>query len=185
MPSESSGRHALAVHPASSAGAVRALDVTLRRPTPDELQLSYTLAGDVSSLRLPEPRPPVRADGLWRHTCFEAFVRRKGAAEYWEYNLSPSGAWAAYHFTGYREGMAPQLKGAPPQISIDAAAELMTLSARLDIGWLVRAAAGATLELALSAVIDDKAHVLSYWALVHPSGKPDFHHADSFVVQLD
>ena len=183
MPAESPGRHALLVHPASDAGAVRTLEVELSRPSPGELQLAYTLTGDITQLRLPEPMPPVRADGLWRHICFEAFIRRAGAAEYWEYNLSPSGAWAAYHFSGYREGMAPLLKGAPPQISFEAAAESVTLAARIDIGWLARA--GTALELALAAVIDDKAHVLSYWALVHPSGKPDFHHAESFVVPLD
>jgi hypothetical protein len=180
-----SARHALSVHSASQAGAVGALDVTLSRPDPGELQLAYTVSGDIAQLRLPEPRPPVRADGLWRHTCFEAFVRRRGGAEYWEYNLSPSGAWAAYHFTGYREGMAPLLKGAPPQISLEAAADSITLTARIDIGWLARAAGDTPLEAALAAVIDDKAHVLSYWALAHPAEKPDFHHAGSFVVALD
>ena len=41
------------------------------------------------------------------------------------------------------------------------------------------------LRLGLAAVIEDKARVLSYWALKHPAEKPDFHHADSFVVELD
>ena len=71
-------------------------------------------SADLAALRLPEPRPAVRTDGLWRHSCFEAFIGHGGARDYWEYNFSPSGAWAAYHFTGYREGMAPLLKGAPP-----------------------------------------------------------------------
>ena len=41
------------------------------------------------------------------------------------------------------------------------------------------------LRLGLAAVIEDKARVLSYWALKHPAEKPDFHHAGSFVVELD
>ena len=53
----------------------------------------------------------MRTDGLWRHTCFEAFIAAAVRPEYWEYNLSPSGAWAAYHFTGYRAGMEPLGEG--------------------------------------------------------------------------
>ncbi len=182
--------YALIPHPASQTGAVRALDVTVGRDagairTPDELVLTYRLSGDIAQLRMPEPRPPVRADGLWRHTCFEAFLVRPGADEYWEYNFSPSGAWAAYHFARYREGMAPLLKGAPPQIWLQASADSVTLTARVDLAWLTRAEAELPLKLGLAAVIDDKAHVLSYWALAHRAEKPDFHHADSFVAGLD
>ena len=35
-------------------------------------------SGDLGALRMPEPRPPVRTDGLWRHTCFEAFIGHAG-----------------------------------------------------------------------------------------------------------
>ncbi len=183
-PAPDSATFPLIAHPGSQPGAVRALDVKLRRPAAGTLELDYTLLADIAQLRLPEPRPPVRADGLWRHTCFEAFIGG-GGGEYWEYNLSPSGAWAAYHFSGYREGMAPLRKGAAPQISVEATAESATLAARIDLGWLARAAGGSALKLGLAAVIDDKAHVLTYWALAHPAEKPDFHHADSFTVSLD
>jgi hypothetical protein len=185
-----SAPHPLIAHPTSLPGAVRAVEVTLRRVSSassrssDALELHYTVSGDVAELRLPEPRPAVRADGLWRHTCFEAFIAG-GGGEYWEYNLSPSGAWAAYHFSGYREGMAPLLKGAAPQISVESTAESLTLRARIDLGWLARAAGGSALKLGLAAVIGDQAHALSYWALAHPSEEPDFHHADSFVVAFD
>src|ERR671928_5206 len=33
-------------------------------------------------------------------------------------------------------------------------------------------------RVAVSAVIEDASGVLSYWALKHPSDKPDFHHPD-------
>ena len=32
-----------------------------------------------SSLRVPAAAPPARADGLWRHTCFEAFIAAPGS----------------------------------------------------------------------------------------------------------
>jgi hypothetical protein len=40
-------------------------------------------------------------------------------------------------------------------------------------------------RLALSAVIEETSGALSYWALRHAAGKPDFHHADAFTHPLD
>jgi hypothetical protein len=40
------------------------------------------------------------------------------------------------------------------------------------------------LRLALSAVIEDENGKLSYWALKHPPGKPNFHHPDAFTLEL-
>jgi hypothetical protein len=36
----------------------------------------------------------------------------------------------------------------------------------------------------VSAVVETLDGALSYWALRHPPGKPDFHHADSFALEL-
>ena len=183
------GRHILLPHPVSEPGAsqdlVQELSVAVARNQADLLKLTYRLSGDLGALRLPEPRPPVRTDGLWRHSCFEAFIGHVGGADYWEYNFSPSGAWAAYHFSGYREGMAAMLKGAPPGITQTIGSENVELAVLLDLSWLAKSSAGVGLRLGLAAVIEDKARVLSYWALKHPAEKPDFHHADSFVVELD
>ena len=39
-------------------------------------------------------------------------------------------------------------------------------------------------ELGISAVIEEQDGRLSYWALAHPPGKPDFHHRDCFALRL-
>jgi ABC-type uncharacterized transport system permease subunit len=41
------------------------------------------------------------------------------------------------------------------------------------------------LALALSVVVEHEDGVLSYWALAHPAAKPDFHHRDAFVLELE
>ncbi len=183
------GRHLLLPHPVSEPGAqsdlVHDLSVAVARQSADILKLTYRLAGDLEALRLPESRAALRTDGLWRHSCFEAFIGHVGASDYWEYNFSPSCAWAAYHFSAYREGMAPLLKGAPPDIARTVSGEAIELAVSLDLSWMARSFGGRGLRLGLAAVIEDKAQVLSYWALKHPAEKPDFHHADSFVVELD
>ena len=40
------------------------------------------------------------------------------------------------------------------------------------------------LRIAAAAVLEDETGTLSYWALRHAPGKPDFHHADGFLLEL-
>jgi hypothetical protein len=183
------GRHFLLPHPVSERGAVQdlvqELAVSVASEPDGRLALHYRLTGELAALQLPEPRAALRTDGLWRHSCFEAFIGHAGGSEYWEYNFSPSGAWAAYHFTAYREGMAPLMKGVPPAMRRQVGQETFELAVALDLSWLTRSPAGVGLRLGLAAVIEDKARVLTYWALKHPGEKPDFHHADGFAIELD
>ncbi|OGB15118.1 MAG: hypothetical protein A3B67_07385 [Burkholderiales bacterium RIFCSPHIGHO2_02_FULL_66_10] len=56
--------------------------------------------------------------------------------------------------------------------------------------WLPRealppAATGAPLVLGLSAVLETRDGLLSYWALHHPTARPDFHHRAGFAHVLD
>lgn len=140
------------------------------------LSLRYVLAGDLKRLRVPAPRRPARRDGLWRHTCFELFVAAPGQPAYQEFNFSPSGEWAAYRFAGYREGRA-SLDCVPPDVRT-------RCEATLEVQAELSCPAGA-LRIGLSAVVEDDAGGLAYWAVRHPSAAPDFHHGASFAVELD
>ena len=95
-----------------------------------------------------------------------------------EYNFSPSGAWAAYQFTGYRAGMRPIVEAARRSTPRNRAAD-STLAASAGSRWL-RCPRRDGLRLGCRAVIEDRDGALSYWALRHPSEKPDFHNADRF-----
>ena len=130
---------------------------------------------DWSIVRIPDPVPPVRTDGLWKTTCFELFLRSEGADGYFEFNFSPSGAWAAYAFDGYRAGMR-DLDIAPPVIAFG--------SGRLEVTLDLASLPGGAWRAGLSAIIEDRDGAKSYWALAHPPGKPDFHHADCFALEL-
>lgn len=122
---------------------------------------------------------PWRADELWRTTCFEAFLRREGEGAYREWNFAPTGNWAAYDFSGYREGMARADVGSPPYIRME---DNFTWWA---VGATFAVPADGTWHLGLSAVLEQKDDTRSYWALAHPEGdKPDFHSPDCFAARL-
>lgn len=152
-----------------------AIDVELSR-NPGELALLYVVSGQIDGLCFPPPAPGSRADGLWKRTCFEAFFRVPGDDAYGEVNLSPSGEWAAYAFEDYRTGMTAADMGSP-RIATRRTGQIFELEAQVDLP-------SGPLCLALSAVIEETNGRKSYWALVHPAAKPDFHHPDSFICEL-
>ena len=138
------------------------------------LWLRFTAIGDPSAIAWPAEAGRGRADDLWRHTCFEAFVVSDEG--YVEYNLSPSGQWASYRFDSPRMGMR-HAEEVGTVSGLDGAFDQMALEGRIELPHGAR-------RLGLSAVIEDVDGHISYWALAHPSAKPDFHHPDSFILDL-
>lgn len=167
-------------HGDSEGTAAEAVEVDLAWPAPGRLALTYVVTGDIAALELPPPSAGGRTDELWKHTCLEAFVGAVGQAGYHEFNLAPSTQWAAYGFSGYREGMAPVEPFEDPGVAVDAAPDRFVQRATLNLGDLPGLRADADWRLALTAVIEQRDGLKSYWALAHPAGRPDFHHADGF-----
>ncbi len=158
---------------------MRRIEVTLRREA-GQLVLGYLLQGEVQTLSLPEFAPLRRGERLWQHSCFEFFVAGAGTAGYYEYNFAPSGLWAAYRLEGYRSGMR-QLPDSAPEFSVQREHDRLQLDARVELP----AGLPSKLHIGLSAVVEDAAGVLSYWAFRHAPDKPDFHHANAFALHLD
>lgn len=173
----------LTCHPACPPAVPIALKVGLQR-SGALLTLVWRLSADPALIVWPAPRPAGPADGLWQHTCFEAFVRRDdGSPAYTEFNFSPSGQWACYRFAAERQraesaetpvaplmGFQPLLDGA----QLTAQIELPDAGLAEDdgIGW----------RIGLSAVVETTGRQLSYWALHHPAERPDFHHPAGHVL---
>ena len=127
---------------------------------------------------IPPQAEPERADELWQTTCFEAFLRPLGGAAYSEWNFAPSGRWASYDFSGYREGMKPAEVDSAPYIRVEDNFTWWALGATIAIP------ADTNWELGLSAVLEEKNGTKSYWALAHPGDKPDFHDPGCFAARL-
>ena len=148
------------------------------------LYCHYTLRGDTARLRLPQVGAGHRADGLWRHTCFEAFVSTAGVAGYYEFNFSPALDWAAYRFDDYRTGMSAATLGQAPGLQVHRSSDALELVATVHLAGLAPLRHAPALRLALAAVIEENDGRLAYWALWHPPGKPDFHHPQGFTLEL-
>ncbi len=179
----------LVCHPSSPCAAVRGIEVRVRRK-PGALSLGFRLHGDLTQVRIPAPRAPRLATQLWVHTCFEAFVAIAGTDAYHEFNFAPSGEWAAYAFRSYRNGalvgdeaFASEAPG--PAIAARHTDAHLEVDATVPLAPLSSRHARAVLRLGLSAVVESTGGSLSYWALRHPAGKPDFHQRDAWVLRLE
>ncbi len=180
-------RYALEMHPESLCAEIFGIAASAVRQTANRLSLRYVVNGVISYVQFPPPAAPGRADELWRHTCFEVFLQVPGSAAYWEFNFSPSGQWAAYQFTGYRAGMRPFEPVVAPTIEMQTERERFAMRVTLDLTTLGLPPNGVW-RAGLSAIIEGSGEGqgphTSWWALAHPPGKPDFHHACNFALDL-
>lgn len=172
--------HRLVPHPAAPHPDI-GITVALARVSARSLNIRYALTGDVERVMMPPLASSQRADELWRHSCFELFLRAGDAVDYREFNISPSTRWAAYHLSRYRHGMT-NLPIAAPRIALERnrAAQVLTAAIDLDADMPI----DRPWRLGPAAVVEDRRGALSYWAPAHPPGMPDFHHPDCFAIEL-
>jgi hypothetical protein len=168
-------------HPQNARSAIVTARVGLEHPT--RLIIEYSLTGDLEELVIPRRTASGRAERLWEHTCFEAFVAPASGASYCELNFAPSTEWAAYAFDGYRRGMRPLELAQSPTVEVGRSANELRVTADIELGHL--ADASWPWRIGLSAVVEDRAGGRAYYALEHPHEKPDFHDAAAFTVLLD
>ena len=174
----------LCCHGATPSNDIRAVYVNVRRST-EELDLRFRLEADISRVRLTRPHEPQGRVELWRHTCFEVFVAIRGKAAYHEFNFAPWHEWQLYAFRGYRDLISTVNGLRSPIIAISSTNALLKLDARVTLTDLSAIHTHSTLLLGLSAIIEPKIGPLTYWAVRHANGKPDFHHKHTFALRLE
>lgn len=165
-------------HPETPAKGIHGIDVRWLETGDGKLVLRWVVKG-VDTIVAPPFAGKGRGEELWQTTCGELFLKDRDGDGYREFNFSPSERWAAYRFSGYRQGMIDE-DIAPPELSAGKGEHLFVLTAMLDASVL----AGAS-TAALSAVMEERDGTKSYWAIAHPPGKPDFHDSISFALPLD
>lgn len=148
------------------------------------LRVSYRLEGDLKALQLPkESKAPRQRDELWKSTCMELFLATSsGDSAYIELNFSPSGDWAVYGFDFYRSLRDFPIADMHPQIQILVTPDELQLEASLPIEPLSRIMdLDAPLLAGPAAILAQRQHPLSYWAIRHSGTQPDFHDPRAYL----
>lgn len=150
-----------------------------------QLQLHYRLQGPLEELIIPSAPAkgaPERQDGLWLHTCLEAFWAVENQPDYWELNISPAGPWNLYKLNNYREGLTPE----PALAAMATSIVQRSNELQLKVAFSLPEAIGLdqVLQLSVAAVIEQQNKQISYWSLAHPGPEPDFHLRDGFLLRL-
>jgi hypothetical protein len=179
-------RIALTAHTATQSPFVHTVAAQVTTPRQGILALRYTLRADMSRIRVAAEgtAPPGRTDGLWQHTCFEAFIRPDESEGYYELNFCAAKQWAAYRFDAYREGMTPVELPKPPALCVRQTPHDLELDAIVALPFEYTPGTDPRPRLALTAVVEEDSGRLCYWSARHPQGKPDFHHSDGYVIAL-
>ncbi len=187
LPDSTAGQATIALLPHATAPAPAGIRVAAgcaRRDGWGVIDFRYILEGPLARLRIPAGGELGRADGLWQHTCLEAFLKPDGADAYLEFNFSPSGEWAAYRFTGRRAGMQPLAGITTPEIRCAGTHDRLEMNVTIDLARCEEHAADSPGRVGLAAVLEDARGDLSYWALRHGGGAPDFHDPVTFMLSL-
>ena len=158
--------------------------------------LRWSVEG-AANLVVPPFAGTARQDGLWQTTCFELFVKtdaahvlrqaqderglQTGSAHpepvegcaptYSEFNFSPSERWAAYDFTGYREGMTERPAGRAPVITPRRGGDVLIFDVAVPADMLPP----RPWRYGLTAVLEESDGTRSFWAPAHGGERPDFH----------
>ena len=82
-------KYFLMAHPHTPELRVQQLNGEVTHLANGDWQFQYRLHGNLTDLKLPAPSQAKAQDGLWQHTCFEAFVQVQGVAAYYEW----TGGW--------------------------------------------------------------------------------------------
>lgn len=171
----------LRCHPDHPVEGVASVAVSIFREA-GGVALVFDLRGQPDELAIPDNTGGVRRDELWKHTCFELFLKDDSAAAYTELNFSPNGDWAAYRFERYRQERT-DLDCIAPQVTSRVEDTGLVVSVHMPLDGLD--VGTGQVRLGPAAIVVAKNGARSYWALYHPEDKPDFHLTENFKIILD
>ncbi|MGF1544259.1 MAG: DOMON-like domain-containing protein [Parvularculaceae bacterium] len=166
-------------HPAGSIHTDYRVSAGVDASGAGRLALAYVVEGDIPALRLSQRSArPERTDGLWRTTCFEAFVRPAPGEAYVEINASTSGDWASYAFDARRSGRRAAERVVVDEILVEIAPDRVRVAASVETPMAPVA------DVGLCVVLEGEGGGVSHWALDHGAGAPDFHDPLSFAHRI-
>jgi len=177
------GKHRLVPHPEMGSQAIKSVEVDVVEAT-NTILLMYSVE-PAETLLLPAYGRE-RRDNLWQGSCFELFIKPETRG-YVEFNFAPLEAWNAYSFLDWRMGRRAYQPDAEPKMvdsRTDSRKEAFPGRYELDVVLSPDIMLFAPATVSLAAILEEEGGAKSYWALAHPPGEPNFHHADCFAARL-
>jgi hypothetical protein len=172
----------LVCHPKTPAEYIEAIAVRYDISPEGRLSLRYYIKVPEQKLVFGENKSSLRADGLWKTTCFEAFLAKGEESKYIELNFAPSSQWAAYWFDGYRQGGMDLALDAAPDIHFYVNDSHFVLEAFIDLPFEWQ---HGPFHLGVTVVAEELGGIKSYWAVNHNNPDPDFHDRSCFTLHLE
>jgi hypothetical protein len=137
------------------------------------LLLEYGIFGPLPELSIPEETLFGRfMPGLWRRTCFECFLRQENEAGYTEWNFSLDCNWWSCRFDAYRKPAQEQPADVQPKDF-----QILFRENMVSLAAAIACPASRGLRIGPALILEHTDGRRSHWAIEHPGGAPDFHHA--------
>ena len=151
-----------------------------------KVMIEYVLTGDMKEFSIPAVSlNPSRVDGLWCHTCFEAFMRFEDSEAYYELNASPTDDWNLYSSSGYHQDRIADDRINYIFQESHFSEGIYRKVIHVDFANIFPADLNKLdLHMGITAVLEDRNQNLSYWAHTHCDTRPNFHMLESFSLQL-
>lgn len=129
----------------------------------------------------------IRGHELWKHTCFEAFLKIPNTTHYFEINQNSLFQWNVYEFDNYRNNMKESQNLILKTMTLDTSKKaVLGIHSRFQWSDTFRKYNNLkSLQVGLTSVLESVDHKTDYYAIAHTNIKPDFHHFDSFKLQLN
>jgi hypothetical protein len=144
----------------------------------NSLLVHFVLSGKLEEYVFPKKNTIKRAHKLWKKTCFELFLAKRGETTYYELNFSPSLEWNFYCLSDYRS----ELK-VVENVSLEVKSILETN--RYELELLLESEEFNFSEFNLfniAAILLTTRHKRTFWTLNPQKGTPNFHLQKSFLV---
>ena len=114
---------------------------------------------------------PIRANNLWKSTCFELFIAPKENLNYWELNISSSTKWNFYAFDSYKENMREERDISIPNIEIVQKENLYFISCEFNLREIIPKQSNFN----LAVILLDRNCVRHFYSINRKGGVVDFH----------
>ncbi len=149
--------------------------------------LDYRIRGDIDRPRLPPQAASKFQDLLWSKPAWKRSSASPTATPTSNSTSRPRASGRCIDSKPIGKDVTSLNPLPPPRVIVRRHGEELEADIDIHLGAIPGLTAaeikGRELRLAVSAVMQSDQGVISYWALAHPPGKPDFHHRDGFALR--